>query len=138
MSSENQQKEPSRKDKKNWLEWTVFGISVLMVVGVIGYLAYMTYHHQESPPDIKVQYRPDPTENSPNRYYVAVQNAGGLTAEGVMIELMLLDNGRTLESSQVQLPFLPKSATHESWVNFRTDPALADSVVYKVMSYKKP
>lgn len=138
MSRENREKEASRKDKKNWLEWTVFAISLLMVTGVLGYLVYMTWHHQESPPDIKVDYRPDPTRNSPYRYHVKVKNAGGQTAEVVIVELSLEEAGETTESSQVQLPFLPKEATQESWVNFSKDPALADSVTYRVVSYKKP
>ena len=83
MSSDNRHRKTSRKDKKNWLEWTVFALSLLMVVGVLGYLGYMTWHHQESPPDVKVEYRPDPSQNSPYRYHVKAQNVGGQTAEEV-------------------------------------------------------
>ena len=138
MNRDNRQKEASRKDKKNWLEWSVFALSLLMVVGVLGYLIYMTWHHEESSPDIKVDYRPDPTHSSPHRYQVKVQNVGGQTAEEVIIELSLQKAGAAIETSQVQLPFLPKEATQESWVNFSKDPALADSVTSRVVSYKKP
>lgn len=138
MNSESKGGKSSRKDIKNWLEWSVFGVSLLLVAGVLVFLTYKTYTHQSSPPDIRVSYAPSPTKNAPYRYHVKVQNIGGQTAEEVIIEVMLLKEGEVLERSQVQLPFLPNSATHESWVNFTLDPARSDSTAYRVMSYKKP
>ena len=128
----------SEKDKKNVLEWVVFTLSVFIVVGVLAYLGYKTYTHQTSPPDIQVQYSPNPTSEAPYRYHVIIQNTGGETAEEVIIELMLKENGEVVERSQVQLSFLPTLSKHESWVNFTKNPALADTVISRVISFKKP
>jgi uncharacterized protein (TIGR02588 family) len=138
MSTENEEKEKRKEDKKNVLEWIVFSISLLLIVGTIGYLGYKTYTHQPSPPDIIVRYSPNPTDNAPYRYHLVIQNIGGETAEEVLIELILQESGRTIERSEVRLSFVPQQSKQESWVNFTNDPALADTILAKVVSFKKP
>ena len=138
MSIENEENEQQKEGKKNVLEWIIFSISLLLIVGTIGYLGYKTYTHQPSPPDIIVRYSPNPTDNAPYRYHLVIQNIGGETAEEVLIELILQESGRTIERSEVRLSFVPQQSKQESWVNFTNDPALADTVLAKVVSFKKP
>ena len=138
MSTENEEKEKRKEDKKNVFEWIVFSISLLLTVCTISYLGYKTYTHQPSPPDILVRYSPHPTNNAPYRYHLVIQNIGGETAEEVLIELILQESGRTIEKSEVRLSFVPQKSKQESWVNFTNDPALADTILAKVVSFKKP
>ncbi|MEX2336654.1 MAG: hypothetical protein WD555_05230 [Fulvivirga sp.] len=138
MSLENDEKEEGNNGKKNILEWTIFGISLLLVIAVLCFLVYKTVTHQSSPPDVLVTFTPSPSENTPYRYHLTIQNIGGETAEDVLIELVLRERGQAIEKSEVQLPFVPQGSKIESWVNFINDPALADSVLAKVVSFKRP
>jgi uncharacterized protein (TIGR02588 family) len=125
-------------DDKNLLEWIVFGVSLLLIMAILGYLGYQAYIYEPSPPDIEVKYRPDPSENAPHRYHISIVNTGSETAEEVVVELALQKDGEELETAELQIPFAPKESKREGWVTFKTDPASADSVVARVMSYKKP
>lgn len=138
MSTENEEKEKRKEDKKNVFEWIVFSISLLLTIGTIGYLGYKTYTHQPSPPDILVRYSPNPTDNAPYRYHLIIQNVGGETAEEVLVELILQESGKTVERSEVRLSFVPQKSKRESWVTFTNDPALGDTILAKVVSFKKP
>ena len=138
MSTENKENEQNNEGKKNVLEWIVFSISLLLTLGTFSYLGYKTYTHQPSSPDILVEYSPNPTDNAPYRYHLIIQNIGGETAEEVLIEMMLQENGKTIESSEVTLSFVPKKSKREGWITFTNDPALADTILAKVVSFKRP
>lgn len=142
MDTKNKKKEKNRgqesKEGKNILEWGVFAISLLLVIGILSYLSYKTYTHKTAPPNIQVTYQPSPTENAPFRYHISIKNNGLETAEEVRIELVLKKGEATVEKAALQLPFLPQSSLREGWLNFSQDPQLADTVVARVVSFKKP
>ena len=141
MSKEpDNQNEQSKQqgDKRNWLEWAVFGLSLLLVLTILAYLVYKTSIHETSSPDLYITYKHDPSPNSPFRYHVAVHNNGGETAEGVKIELALWQGGKEMEKSAMEIPFSPQKSMREGWVSFSEDPEKADSVVARVVSYKRP
>ncbi|MBC5992005.1 hypothetical protein H8S84_04050 [Pontibacter sp. SD6] len=127
-----------RDNKKNWLEWVVFGISLLLVLSILGYLGYQTYTHKPSTADLYVQSWPDPSQNSPNRYHVLLENKGGATAETVIIELALMKGDQEVETAQLEIAFAPQESKREGWVGFRNDPGKADTLIARVVSYKKP
>ncbi|MFD2512457.1 hypothetical protein ACFSRY_01150 [Pontibacter locisalis] len=135
---EDQLEEGEHKEKKNWLEWTIFGIGLILLLAILGYLGYQTYTHEPTSPDLHVQSWPDPSTGSPNRYHVLVRNKGGATAEEVLIELALMKNGKELEKAQLQIPFAPQESKREGWVAFTNNPGKADTVLTRVVSYKKP
>ncbi len=124
---------------KNALEWSVFGISLLLIAGLLAYLTYQAIHAEATvSPDIRVEHQRDPSRYNPNRYQVTIYNHGTETAETVQVEFALLRDGQELETADLEIPFLPKASKREGWVNFKTDPAAADSVVARVVSYKRP
>jgi uncharacterized protein (TIGR02588 family) len=125
-------------DTKNPLEWTVFAVSLLLIVAILGYLGYHAFTYVPTSPDIQVTYRPDPSEQAPHRYHVAIVNLGSETAEEVLIEMALQKEGEDMEAAELQIPFAPRESKREGWVIFKTDPATADSVAIRVVSYKKP
>jgi uncharacterized protein (TIGR02588 family) len=137
MGTENE-KEQSGKDHKNELEWAVFAIGLLLVAGILGYLGYKIFTHQPSPPDLQVEYSSSPTETAPYRYHVVVKNNGGETAEEVSIELVLEGDSATIEKAELQLPFVPQASKREGWVNFSKNPDTADTIMTRVVSFKKP
>lgn len=133
-----EKEEEHSKHKKNWLEWLVFTISILLILGIIGYLVYKTYTHKVSPPEIEVTYSPSPTHATPYRYHLSIENSGGETAEEVIIELVLKQNGEVIEKSEVNIPFVPPASKCESWANFSKNPALTDTILVRVVSFRKP
>ncbi|MCP2045475.1 hypothetical protein [Pontibacter sp. HSC-36F09] len=125
-------------DDKNGLEWTVFGVSLVLVLTILAYLSYMTYTHEPSSPDLTLEYYHDPSANAPHRYRVVVHNRGGETAEEVQVELTTESGGEEVESAELSIAFSPKDSKREGWVNFKEDPASADTLVARVVSYKRP
>ncbi|MEJ8803841.1 hypothetical protein [Pontibacter sp. H249] len=126
------------KDKKNWLEWAVFGISLTLVLALLGYLVYHVFTDNPSSPDLQVEAVADPSELSPFRYHITIYNRGGTTAEEVLVELALEKDGAAIETADLHLPFAPQESKREAWVSFSKDPSQADTLVSRVVSYKKP
>lgn len=138
MDNTSENKKDKHKDEKNWLEWLVFSVCLTLVLAILGYLVYKTYTHQPTPPDLVIHSKFDPAPNAPNRYHVQLDNKGGTTAEEVIVELSLIKDGEQLEHAQLEIPFAPQASQREGWVGFRSAPAASDSVVTRVVSYKKP
>ncbi len=128
----------NKKEKKNLLEWGVFATGLLLVFGILGYLGLKTSTYHTFPPEILVEYEPDPTEMAPFRYKVIVGNGGGETAEQVSIELVQKRGDSTIEMAELEFAFLPRASKQEGWLNFSEDPKLADTVYVRVVSFKKP
>ena len=128
----------NNQDQKNWLEWMVFSISLLMLLAILGYLGYQVLTYKAMDPEVYAEAKHDPSELAPNRYKVTVHNTGGTTAEEVIVEFKLYEKGETLEESELQIAFSPKESKREGWVIFRNNPQAADSVIARVVSYKKP
>ena len=125
-------------DDKNALEWSVFAVSLLLVLGIVAYLSYQVYTDKPSTPDLVVEYFHDPSTNAPQRYRVVVHNLGGETAEEVQIELVVEKGGEEVENAELSIAFAPKASKREGWVNFKDDPKQGDTLVARVVSYKRP
>lgn len=138
IRQDTQHKHVPQSDHKNWLEWTVFAISLVLLLAIFAYLGYQTYTQKPSTPDLLVQSRPDPSNHAPNRYHILLENKGGTTAEEVLIELALIKAGEEVEKAQLHIPFAPQESTREGWVGFSSNPSKADTVITRVVSYKKP
>lgn len=135
---ENKQEGEEYKDKKNWLEWTVFGLGLVLTLLILGYLVYKTATHNAGPPELYVEYFPEPGRYEPHRYRVVLHNEGSETAESVTVEISLEKGGESLEKAELDVDYCPKESTREGWVSFNTDPAKADTIRARVVSYEKP
>lgn len=131
-------KENEYKDKKNWLEWTVFAVGFGLTLMILGYLGYKTATHNSGPPELFVEYFAEPGRYEPYRYHVVLHNEGNETAESVTVEISLEKNSETLETAELDVDYCPKESTREGWVSFSTNPADADTVSARVVSYEKP
>lgn len=134
----NTRQHKSKHDEKNWLEWLVFCVSLLLLVSILSYLVYQVIHYQATEPDIVAEATPDPSGSMPNRYSVAVFNKGGTTAEEVLVEFILFTAGEEKEKSELLIAFSPRESKQEGWISFSGKPVVSDSVVTRVVSYKKP
>ena len=137
-STKNKRKNPPQKLEKNALEWTVFALSAVLVLLIIGYLSFQSFNSNGSTPDISVRAVKEPSKNNPHRYRIIVTNHGSATAEEVNVVAEVYKADSVMETAELQLAFSPKLSDQEGWVNFDQDPALADSMRVRVLSYKKP
>ncbi len=126
------------KLQKNWLEWSVFAVGLVLVLGTLGYLVYDALTMGSEPPVIEI--RLEPTVERAGNYIipVSIKNNGDQTAEGIHIEVQLIQQGRELERSEFVVAFLPRQATREGWVTFKTNPATAEQITARVLGYEKP
>lgn len=126
------------KSDKNWLEWVVFAIGLALVAGVLGYLVYDGLTMGDAPPSIEVRLG-TPEQRGENFIVpVTVTNRGDATAEGVSIEVeQQRGDGQEGERGQFEVAFLPRRATREGWVAFKTDPRQAQ-LTARVLGYEKP
>jgi len=136
--TKHQQSPEHPEDEKNSLEWVVFGLSLLMVFGILGYLIYQAIHYEPGSPDLVIQYQKDPSPHAPYRYHLTIKNNGQETAEEVQVEIVLEKDGEILESALMQIPYAPIASQREGWVNFSKNPADADTLYARVVSFKKP
>lgn len=132
------QEDDQYKDKKNWLEWTVFALGLVLTLLILGYLVYKTVIHNPGPPELYVEYFAEPGRYEPHRYRVVLHNEGSETAESVKVEILLEKGGETLETAELDVDYCPKESIREGWVSFNSNPAEADTVKARVVSYEKP
>ena len=141
MDNQKKKKRESRAgdgDDKNTLEWVVFALSLVLVLGILVYLGYQVYTDEPGTPDLVVEYYHDPSEHAPQRYRLVVHNRGKETAEEVLVELALERAGEELETAELSIAFAPKESKREGWVSFKEGVQPGDSLVARVMSYKRP
>lgn len=127
----------ARRVEKNWLEWTIFGLGLALVAATLGFLAYDGLTSGDAPPAVEVRLG-EPRATGHNFIVpVAVTNHGDQTAEGVTVEVTLEGAGSEPERGELTVAFLPRRATREGWVAFRTDPR-SGRLTPRVLGYEKP
>jgi uncharacterized protein (TIGR02588 family) len=127
-----------KKLQKNWVEWIVFAFGLLLVVSTLAYLAYDAATLHDAPPSIEVL-TGQPVER-PHNFIVPVSltNHGDETAEGVLVEVVLMSGGEEKERGEFTVAFLPRRSTREGWVAFQTDPRTVEQTRARVLGYEKP
>lgn len=126
-----------QKLQKNWLEWIVFAISLVLVATTLGYLVYDAATLGNSPPTIEFQLGNPQQKLDYFLVPVSVTNRGDETAEGVLIEVALENDGKEIESAEFEVAFLPRHSTREGWVSFTTNPRSAEMKA-RVLGFEKP
>ncbi|MCA1629691.1 MAG: hypothetical protein LC785_09655 [Acidobacteria bacterium] len=125
-----------KKVKKNRVEWSVFAVSLVLVLGTLGYLVYEGARADKAAPDIGVRLGTPERRTQDFVVPVFVTNSGDETAEGVQIEVVL-EGGAEPERGEFTIAFVPRRATREGWVAFRSDPRGA-RLTPRVLGYEKP
>jgi uncharacterized protein (TIGR02588 family) len=123
---------------KNWLEWSVFAFSFTLVGGLLVYLTYDALRRDNRPPNLIVQFGEISPQEDHFLVPVLVTNHGDLTAKDIRIEVTLSKDGAISERATFEIDFLPRRATHEGWVTFRSDPLTDKALQAQVLGYQKP
>ena len=126
------------KPDKNWLEWTVFGLSFLLIGAALAFLVYLWIVHTPAPPDLQASVSPAELHADYYAVPVSVENQGGASAEEVRVEVVLEMGGQEVEKGELQFDYCPKQSTRHGWVGFQHNPAQADTVRVRVVSYLEP
>jgi uncharacterized protein (TIGR02588 family) len=126
-----------KRVRKNWLEWVVFGVGLALVAGTLVFLVYDGASAGGDPPDLRVEVGAPEQRGARFVVPVTVFNDGDQTAEGVLVEVSLEQDGAEGERGEFSIPFLPRGGKREGWVTFRTDPRAA-RLVPRVLGYEKP
>ena len=125
------------KAQKNALEWTVFAISALIFVALVGYLAVEATRRGPSGLHIEVTTGSAQRQGDFWAVPVTMSNHGEQTAEQLNIEVALLEDGREVEVTEVDLAFLPRRSERHAWALFRNDPRELE-IVARAVSFKEP
>ena len=108
------------------LEWVIGGIGFLIVAGVLGFLLFSAVTEDRPLPDVKLSV--NAVQQIRNGYVVQITatNEGGLTAEGVIVEAELRKGTELVESSQIEIEFLPAHSRKRAGLFFSRDPKQFD------------
>jgi len=136
---ENQDRE-SAEGKNNdipvW-EWIVAAIGLAMVAGTICFMLYQAIWNAHSPPDVVIQV--DAVNPAQGGYLVEFHavNQGGTTAEGMIIEGDLSQNGQSIEKSQTTVDYLPAHSERRGGLFFSKDPQQFELRI-RAFGYQEP
>jgi uncharacterized protein (TIGR02588 family) len=103
-------------------EWVVALFGLALVLGSIGFMAYQAVAVDDSPPDVMV--RTDAIRPLNHGYLVQIRavNQGGSTAAGVTVEGLLMDERGGVETSAVDIDYVPPHSSRKGGLFFTQDP----------------
>lgn len=126
-----------QRERTPFWEWVVTGIGIVLVLGSLSFLLYRELTGGESPPDISVQ--AGAIHNASTTFLVTFRaiNKGGSTASKLRIEGRLTLNGKTVETSEALLDYLPAHSERKGGLFFSHDPRRFD-IELRPTGYEKP
>ncbi len=125
-----------QKHKRNWLEQLVLLLGVLLVFTTLGVLVYDALTRENIPAEIVLSY--DSIQRKQEHYtvHIIAKNQGGITAQDVLVEVTL-GEGRSMETAQLQFPYIPGKSSVNGWAVFSGDPSKAP-LNLKILGYSVP
>lgn len=124
--------------EKNRLEWTVFAVSLVILAFVFGFLGYDALTSAGEQPDLFVELGAAEAQRDYYVIPVTLRNDGGQSVEEVQLDVALIAGERELETASVTVATLPRQSTRQAWVVFSVDPADADRIEPRIVSYVVP
>lgn len=125
------------KAKKNAIEWTVFAISIAIIAVTAWLLLDDAVSMGEKKANLRVATGKPVQSADGYAVPVVVTNDGDATAEQARIEMVLMANGKAVETSELTVAFVPRKSRREGVVVFRHDPACCE-LVTRTVAYEKP
>lgn len=125
------------KAQKNAIEWTVFAISIAIIAVTAWLLLDDAVSMGEKRANLRVEAGKPAQTADGYAVPVVVTNDGDATAEQARIEMVLLADGKEVETSELTMAFVPRKSRREGVVIFRHDPACCE-LVARTVAYEKP
>ena len=115
--------EPPRQEAPPpFWEWVVAAIGLLLVLGSLGYLLLQAARGEGGAPQPVVEVLAIEPQGGRFLVRLRVRNAGGNPAAALRIRGTLQREGQAVESSEVELDYLPGDSTREAGLFFDRDP----------------
>lgn len=125
-----------KREEKNWLEWIVFSVASVLTIGLIALLLWDASRTSPEPVRCEVLLESSHPEGKGYRIPFEAVNRGGETAENVVVEVALMRGSETLESSTLEIPFLPREGSRKGFIEFNTDPNASDRIETRCAGYQ--
>ncbi len=118
-------------------EWILAAIGLVLVGAVIGTALYKAVIQEQSPPGFVASV--ESIAIVPNGYMVAfrLRNVGTQTAAGLQLEANLENAGQIVETSTVELAYVPGGSERSGGLFFSKDPN-SHSIKIRVLGYENP
>jgi uncharacterized protein (TIGR02588 family) len=131
-----QKKQAKLGEAPPWM-WALGLLGLALTLGSVGFLLYEAAAGDNSPPDVSV--RVESVAQNRNGYLVRIRavNEGGSTAAGLTVEGELFGGGRSVETSDTVIEYLPPHSEREVGLFFTTDPR-AHELRLRAKGYEKP
>lgn len=121
----------------NTVERITFLMGLAVLVSIIIYLTFLISQHRTDPPQLVIttKYQPAMAHNA---YEIRVENEGEETAVNASINLSLYQDGKSVETSTVNINFVPIESEEVAWIVFYSKRKPSDSLVISSVTYVKP
>ncbi|MBI5276131.1 MAG: hypothetical protein HY854_06675 [Burkholderiales bacterium] len=118
-------------------EWLVGLLGLVLVLSALGYLLAQALDGERVPPSPEVRVTGIHAHDGGYTVVVRVHNRSESTAAGLKIEGTLTQDGRQVEQSGFDLPYLAGHSTREGGLYFKRDPRSLQLDV-RAKGYEKP
>ncbi len=140
MDNSSKQSRPlgeAQQPRTPLLEWTFAILGGLIVSGLILYNIFDAWQDNGSAPEIQIQ--ADSPIRQTRGFLIPIKalNQGGSSAAGVVIEGVLRDGDKDVETSQVTFDYVPAHSTKEGGLFFSRNPQSLELEI-RALGYQEP
>lgn len=118
-------------------EWVLAAMGGVMLLGVVGYITFHGIAYPEAPPEVVVETLGSSPSGAGYLVRFRARNRGNSTASALRISGQLLRDGRSVETSETILDYLPQQSQREGGLFFTENPANAQ-LVLRAEGYLEP
>ena len=116
-----QKREEKTGEIPNW-SWVFAAVGLALVVGTVGFMLYQAFAGDSSPPELAIE--TEAVTPSGSGYLVAIRitNRGGSAASALLVEGVLQDGEKTVETSTITIDYVPSNSERKAGLFFSKDP----------------